>query len=53
MVDRAKGLLMSSGLTEPEAFRRLQKLAMDKRRTLREVADAVVLASEARDGKHG
>jgi response regulator NasT len=53
VVDRAKGLLMSSGLTEPEAFRRLQKLAMDKRRTLREVADAVVLASEARDGKHG
>ena len=53
MVERAKGLLMAGGLTEPEAFRRLQKLAMDKRRTLREVADAVVLAAEAQDGKRG
>jgi response regulator NasT len=46
-VDRAKGLLMIGGLTEPEAFKRLQKLAMDKRKTLREVAEAIVLASEA------
>lgn len=47
IVDRAKGILMARGMTEPEAFRRLQKLAMDRRKTLREVADAVVLASEA------
>ncbi|PKQ29672.1 MAG: response regulator [Actinobacteria bacterium HGW-Actinobacteria-10] len=46
-VDRAKGVLMGRGMSEPDAFRRLQKLAMDKRRSLREVADAVVLASEA------
>ncbi|MDH4140249.1 MAG: response regulator [Coriobacteriia bacterium] len=46
-VDRAKGALMAKGLTEPEAFRRLQKLAMDKRMSLREVAEAVILASEA------
>lgn len=46
-VDRAKGVLMARGMTEPEAFRRLQKLAMDKRKTLREIADAVILASEA------
>src|SRR5512133_1030662 len=45
-LDRAKGLLMAKGMTEPDAFRRLQKLAMDKRMTLREVADAVVLAAE-------
>jgi len=38
---------MGRGMSEPDAFRRLQKLAMDKRRSLREVADAVVLASEA------
>ena len=47
IVDRAKGILMARGMTEPEAFKRLQKLAMDKRKTLREIAEAVVLASEA------
>lgn len=46
-LDRAKGVLMSKGLTEPEAFRRLQKLAMDKRLTLRQVAEAIVLAADA------
>jgi len=46
-LDRAKGVLMAKGMTEPEAFRRLQKLAMDKRRSLREVAEAIVLAAEA------
>lgn len=47
LVERAKGVLMAKGMTEPEAFRRLQKLAMDRRRSLKEVAEAVVLASEA------
>jgi len=47
VVDRAKGILMARGMSEPEAFKRLQKLAMDKRKTLRQVAEAVVLASEA------
>jgi len=46
-VDRAKGLLMADGLSEPEAFRRLQKLAMDRRKTLREIAEAVIIAGEA------
>jgi AmiR/NasT family two-component response regulator len=47
VVDRAKGLLMAKGMSEPDAFHRLQKLAMDRRRTLREVAEALILASEA------
>jgi AmiR/NasT family two-component response regulator len=47
VVDRAKGILMARGMSEPDAFKRLRKLAMDKRKTLREVAEAVVLASEA------
>jgi two-component system, response regulator PdtaR len=47
VVERAKGLLMAQGMSEPEAFKRLQRLAMDRRKTLREVAEAVVLASEA------
>jgi response regulator NasT len=48
-LDRAKGVLMSKGMTEPEAFRRLQKLAMDRRMSLRQVADAVVLAAQAEE----
>jgi response regulator NasT len=47
VVDRAKGILMARGKTEPEAFKALQRLAMDRRKTLRDIAEAVVLASEA------
>ena len=42
-VDRAKGLLQTGlGLTEPEAFRWIQKTAMDLRKSMREVADGVI-----------
>jgi response regulator NasT len=42
-VDRAKGILQKDlGLSEPEAFRWIQKTAMDLRRSMREVADGVV-----------
>lgn len=42
-VDQAKGLLQEKmGLSEPEAFRWIQKTSMDRRLTMREVADAVV-----------
>ncbi|MDO4259354.1 MAG: response regulator [Actinomycetaceae bacterium] len=42
-VDRAKGLLQKSmGMTEPEAFRWIQKTSMDRRLSMREVADAVI-----------
>lgn len=44
LVDRAKGVLMKRGMDEPAAYRRLQKLAMDRRRSLREVAEAILLA---------
>jgi response regulator NasT len=47
LVERAKGLLMQKGVSEPEAFRRLQKLAMDRRKSLREVAEAVLIAADA------
>ncbi|GAA4389438.1 MULTISPECIES: ANTAR domain-containing response regulator [Brevibacterium] len=43
LVDRAKSLLMSNmGLTEPEAFRWIQKTSMDRRLTMREVAETVL-----------
>jgi AmiR/NasT family two-component response regulator len=42
-VDRAKSMLMGSlGLTEPDAFRWIQKTSMDRRLSMREVADAVL-----------
>jgi two-component system, response regulator PdtaR len=42
-VDRAKAMLISGlGLTEPEAFRWIQKTSMDRRLSMREVADAVL-----------
>jgi two-component system, response regulator PdtaR len=50
IVDRAKGVLISRGMSEPEAFRRLQKMSMDKRLTLKQVAEAVLLAEEAAEG---
>jgi two-component system, response regulator PdtaR len=43
VLDRAKGILQQQmGLTEPEAFRWIQKTAMDLRRSMREVAEGVV-----------
>jgi response regulator NasT len=42
-VDRAKSLLMQRlGLSEPESFRWIQKTSMDRRLSMREVADAVL-----------
>jgi two-component system, response regulator PdtaR len=43
VVDRAKGLLMTrQKMTEPEAFRWIQRTAMDRRTTMKAVANAVV-----------
>ncbi len=44
IVEKAKGVLMrTQGLSEPEAFRKMQKLAMDKRKSLRQIAEAILL----------
>jgi response regulator NasT len=43
IIDRAKGLLMThQKMTEPEAFRWIQRTAMDRRTTMKAVANAVV-----------
>jgi response regulator NasT len=43
VVDKAKGVLQEKlGLSEPDAFRWIQKTAMDLRLSMREVADGVV-----------
>jgi two-component system, response regulator PdtaR len=47
VVDRAKGRLQSeNGMSEPEAFRWIQKTSMDRRTTMRAVAEAVVAGTE-------
>lgn len=43
IIDQAKGILQEGlGLTEPEAFRWIQKTAMDLRKSMREVAEGVI-----------
>ena len=51
VVDRAKGMLMAQlKIGESEAFRWIQKTAMDRRLGMREVADAVVSGMTGRPG---
>ncbi len=42
LVDRAKGVLQGRGMSEPEAFRFIQRTSMDSRRSMRAVAQAVL-----------
>lgn len=47
LLDRAKGILMDAhGIGEDEAYRRLQRYSMAKRRSLKDVAAAVVAAAK-------
>lgn len=47
VIERAKGVLMDQyGLKEADAFRRIQKLSMDTRKSMREIAEAILLARE-------
>ena len=53
VVERAKGVLMTEhGMTEPQAFRWIQRAAMDRRTTMREVAEKV-LSAEVPTGELG
>ncbi len=48
LVDRAKGILMDTqGLTEAAAFRRIQKMSMNTRKSMKEIAQAIILTYEA------
>lgn len=51
VVDRAKGILMDrQGLTEAEAFRKIQKMSMNNRKPMRDVAEAIILAQQVGEG---
>ncbi len=48
LMSRAKGLLAErEGLTEREAFRRIQKMSMDHNKKMKDVAEAVILLYES------
>ena len=54
MLDRAKGILQRDlGITEEDAYLTIQRQSRQRRRSKREVAEAIVLADELRRGKGG
>ena len=54
LVERAKGALMTAySMTEPQAFRWIQRTAMDHRMTMRVVAERIIAETQtAPDGGH-
>lgn len=51
LIERAKGVLMEAhGLSEAEAFHRMRKTSMDNRKSMREVADAILLSHLIQSG---
>ena len=51
LVERAKGLLQANqGMSEPEAFKWIQRAAMDRRTTMKRVAEVVLETLEAPGG---
>jgi response regulator NasT len=50
LIDRAKGILMQAlNLSEPEAFSWIQRAAMDRRLTMKQVALAVTDPNQAQE----
>jgi len=51
LVDRAKGILMDKqGLREADAFRKIQRMSMDNRKPMKDVAEAIILAHQVGQG---
>jgi len=47
LVERAKGILMKRyALSEEEAFKRIRKVSMDSRKTMREIAEAILVTDQ-------
>lgn len=52
VVEQAKGILMQMhGLNEREAYRRIQQESMNRRKSMREIAEAIILAADVASGK--
>jgi uroporphyrinogen-III synthase len=51
LVERAKGILQRElGLTEEHAYLSIQRQSRQKRKTMKEVAEAIVLSEEVKNG---
>lgn len=51
LVEKAKGVLMEvHGLSESDAFNRMRKTSMDHRKSLRDVAEAILLTHDVESG---
>ncbi|MCL4385222.1 MAG: GAF domain-containing protein [Actinobacteria bacterium] len=49
-IERAKGILMSElNLTEEEAFKKIQRFAMNNRKTMREVSEAIIMSHDMKN----
>ncbi len=47
VIDRAKGILMDKyQMSEADAFRRIQQQSMNQRRSMKEIAEAIMIANE-------
>jgi response regulator NasT len=54
LVDRAKSILQTDyGLSEPAAFRWIQKTSMDRRLSMQQVAEAVIQDAEEKKAAKG
>lgn len=51
IVEKAKGILMKTqGLSEDEAFKKMQHQSMNKRMSMKKIAEAIITAHEMSDG---
>jgi putative methionine-R-sulfoxide reductase with GAF domain len=48
LVERAKGILMKYGMSEEDAYNYIRKKAMDSRKTIKEIAESIVILKEVR-----
>ncbi|MCK4533464.1 ANTAR domain-containing protein, partial [bacterium] len=47
LVEKAKGILMKKNdLSEEESFRRLQRKSMDNRKSMKEIAEAIIISHQ-------
>ncbi len=50
VLDRAKGILMRDDMiTEEKAYLKIQRFAMDKRKTIREISEAIIIGSDIKN----
>jgi AmiR/NasT family two-component response regulator len=47
LIERAKGILMRElGVSEDDAYKKIHKKSMDMRKSMREVAEAIILTAD-------